>query len=154
MASGQGEEFLREETDAWFEERVVPHITDSAVLRIEQHRSSGHHLVVLSAASVYVVRPLAERLKIPDYLCTYLEVESGRFTGNLLGPAAFGPGKALLAQHFAAERGIDLRQSTFYSDGHEDIPMLELVGNPVAVNPDRKLKQVARQRGWPIEMWY
>jgi len=110
-------------------------------------------LVVLSAASVYVVKPLAERLNIPDYLCTYLEVKDGRFTGRLVEPVCFGPGKLLLAEEFAARNSIDLGQSYFYSDGYEDLPMLERVGHPVAVNPDRRLRRLAERRGWPIESW-
>ena len=144
---------LREETDAWFAEWVAPHISEGAVQRIEEHRALGHRLVVLSAATVYVVRPLAERLNIPDYLCTYLEVEDGRFTGRLVEPVCYGPGKVLLAEQFAARQGIDLSQSTFYSDGYEDVPMLERVGHPVVVNPDRRLRRLAERRGWPVECW-
>ena len=153
MSSGEEEEPLREETDAWFAEWVAPHITEGAVQRIDQHRAQGHRLVVLSAATVYVVRPLAEQLNIPDYLCTYLEVKEGRFTGRLVEPVCFGPGKALLAEQFAARNDIDLGQSYFYSDGHEDVPMLERVGHPVVVNPDRRLRRLAQRRVWPIESW-
>lgn len=153
MSSGEEEEPLREETDAWFAEWVAPHITEGAVQRIDEHRAQGHRLVVLSAATVYVVRPLAEQLNIPDYLCTHLEVEDGRFTGLLVEPVCFGPGKALLAEQFAARNDIDLGQSYFYSDGHEDVPMLESVGHPVVVNPDRRLRRLAKKRGWPVETW-
>ncbi|MDH7486300.1 MAG: HAD family hydrolase [Anaerolineae bacterium] len=153
MSPGQEEEPLQEETDAWFEEWVAPHIAEAAVRRIEEHRAQGHRLVVLSAATVYVVRPLAERLNIPDYLCTYLEVKDGRFTGRLVEPVCYGPGKVLLAEQFAARNDIDLGQSTFYSDGYEDLPMLERVGHPVVVNPDRRLRRLAERRGWPIENW-
>jgi len=143
MASGEEEGPLWEEIAGWFEESVAPHITESAVQRIAEHRAQGHRPVVLSAASVYVVRQLAERLDIPDYLCTHLEVKEGRFTG----------GKALVAEQFALRNGIDLEQSYFYSDGHEDVPFLERVGHPVAVNPDRRLRRLAERRGWPIESW-
>ncbi len=153
MSSGEEEEPLREETDAWFAEWVAPNITEGAVQRIDQHRAQGHRLVVLSAATVYVVRPLAERLNIPDYLCTHLEVEEGHFTGRLVEPVCFGPGKALLAEQFAARNDIDLGQSYFYSDGHEDVPMLERVGHPVVVNPGRRLRRLAQRRVWPIESW-
>ena len=153
MSSGEEEEPLREETDAWFAEWVAPHIAEGAVQRIDQHRAQGHRLVVLSAATVYVVRPLAEQLNIPDYLCTYLEVKEGRFTGRLVEPVCFGQGKALLAEQFAARNDIDLGQSYFYSDGHEDVPMLERVGHPVVVNPDRRLRRLAKKRGWPVESW-
>lgn len=153
MASDEREEPLREETEAWFEEWVAPHIADAAVARIEEHRAKGHRPVVLSAATVYAVRPLAERLDIDDYLCTYLEIDDGRFTGRLVEPAAYGPGKLQLAEAFAREHNIDLAESYFYSDGHEDLPMLERVGHPVAVNPKRPLRRVAERRGWPIEEW-
>jgi len=153
MASGEEEGPLWEEIAGWFEESVAPHITESAVQRIAEHRAQGHRPVVLSAASVYVVRQLAERLDIPDYLCTHLEVKEGRFTGRLVEPVAYGPGKALVAEQFALRNGIDLEQSYFYSDGHEDVPFLERVGHPVAVNPDRRLRRLAERRGWPIESW-
>ena len=150
---GEREDVVRAGSVTWFEEWVAPHITEGAVRRIEEHRARGHRLVVLSAASVYVVKPLAERLNIPDYLCTYLEVKDGRFTGRLVEPVCFGPGKLLLAEEFAARNSIDLGQSYFYSDGYEDLPMLERVGHPVAVNPDRRLRRLAERRGWPIESW-
>lgn len=153
VSSGREEESLRQELDTWFEEWVAPHITADAVRRIEEHRASGHRLVLLSAATVYAVRPLAERLAIADYLCTYLEVEDGRFTGRLVEPVAYGHGKVQLAEQFARENGIDLAQCIFYSDGFEDVPMLERVGHPAAVNPDRRLRRLAVQRGWPIEEW-
>ncbi|HUW09489.1 MAG TPA: HAD family hydrolase [Anaerolineae bacterium] len=153
MSSGEEEEPLQEETDAWFEEWVVPHITRDAIQRIEEHRAQGHRPVVISAATVYVVKPLAERLNVPDYLCTYLEVKNGRFTGRLIDPVPYGRGKALVAEQFAERHGIDLEQSYFYSDGKEDIPFLERVGHPVAVNPHRRLRRLAEQRGWPIESW-
>jgi len=153
MSSGQEEEPLREETDAWFEEWVAPHVAEAAVQRIEEHRAQGHRLVVLSAATVYVVRPLAERLNIPDYLCTHLEVKDGRFTGRLMEPVCYGPGKVLLAEQFAARHHLDLGQSYFYSDGYEDLPMLERVRYPVVVNPDRRLRRLAERRGWPVESW-
>jgi putative phosphoserine phosphatase/1-acylglycerol-3-phosphate O-acyltransferase len=144
---------LREDTDNWFNEWVAPHITDDAVQRIERHRAQGHRPVVLSAATVYAVRPLAERLRIPDYICTHLEVKDGRFTGSLVEPVPYAAGKALMAERFAELNDIDLKQSYFYSDGHEDVPMLERVGNPVVVNPDRRLRRLAQRRGWPIESW-
>lgn len=153
MSPGQKEEPLREEIDAWFEEWVAPHIAEAAVQRIAEHRALGHRLVVLSAATVYVVRPLAEGLNIPDYLCTHLEVKDGRFTGRLVEPVCYGPGKVLLAEQFAARNDIDLGQSYFYSDGYEDLPMLERVGYPVVVNPDHRLRRLAAQRGWPVESW-
>jgi putative phosphoserine phosphatase/1-acylglycerol-3-phosphate O-acyltransferase len=153
MASGEEEGPLWEETARWFEEWVAPHITEGAVQRIAEHRAQGHRPVVLSAATVYVVKHLSQRLDIPDYLCTYLEVEGGRFTGRIQEPAAYGPGKALVAEQFALQNSIDLEQSYFYSDGHEDIPFLERVGHPVAVNPDRRLRRLAVGRGWPIESW-
>jgi putative phosphoserine phosphatase/1-acylglycerol-3-phosphate O-acyltransferase len=153
MPSSGEEEPLLEEVNAWFEKWLAPHITTDAVRRIEQHRELGHRLVVLSAATVYMVRPLAERLGVPNYLCTHLELLDGRFTGHLVEPVAYGHGKVQLAEQFARDNGIDLQHCVFYSDGHEDVPMLERVGQPVAVNPDRRLRRLAEQRGWPIEAW-
>jgi len=148
------EMIIRAETQRWFEEWIAPRIVPRAVERLEWHRMQGHRVVILSAATVYIVAPLAARLSVPDYICTYLEVKDGRLTGRIQEPICYGPGKAVLARRFAAVHGIDLNQSYFYSDGYEDLPMLELVGYPVVVNPDAKLARLAMARGWPVERFY
>jgi len=83
-------------------------------------------------------------------LCTQLEVEDGRLTGRHVWPTCYGGGKAIAARALARERGIDLGQSYFYTDSHEDLPLLEAVGHPRPTNPNRRLAAIAARRGWPV----
>ncbi len=135
---------------AFFDAVLKQHITGKARERIAWHRSQGHRPVLVSAATMYVVRPVAEELGLGDaFLATRLAVVSGRLTGALDGQPCYGAGKATLAQAYAAAHDIDIRQSFFYSDSYSDMPLLEAVGHPIAVNPDRRLAQAAKRRGWP-----
>ncbi len=154
MVAGMDAEAFREETRRWFEEWVRPYIAPGAVARIAWHREHGHRVVLVSAATEYVVRPLAEALGIPDYLCTHLEVRDGHLTGRVVGPPCYGPGKVYWAERYAAAHGVDLSRSYFYSDSYTDRYLLLRVGHPVAVNPDPRLRRLARRRGWPIERFY
>jgi HAD superfamily hydrolase (TIGR01490 family) len=154
MIAGADEGAFREETRRWFEEWVQPYIAPGAVERIQAHRRRGHRVVLISAATEYVVRPLAETLSIADYLYTRLEVVDGRLTGRVVEPPCYGPGKVYWAERYATERGSDLSRSYFYTDSYTDLPLLLRVGYPVAVNPDPRLRRLARRRGWSIEHFY
>jgi len=150
-AAGESEVETRAFCDRWFCEVVVQHISEDARQRIEHHQALGHRPVLLSAATQYVNRPLAEHLGLgDDFLCTRLEAQDGFLTGRLIEPACYGAGKLYWARQFAAEQAIDLDASYFYTDSHSDLPMLCAVGHPIAVNPDVRLRQHARRAGWPI----
>ena len=150
---GQREEDMRRVCDRWFAEAVAPHITAGACARVAHHRARGHLLAVLSSSSPYASEPLGTHLGIPHVLCTRLEVRGGVFTGAVAGPVCFGRGKVLAAEAFAREHGVDLAASWFYTDSYSDLPMLERVGHPVAVNPDLRLRRHARARNWPVLSW-
>ena len=98
-----------------------------------------------------LVRDLADELGMTGAIATVAEVVDGRYSGRLAEPFCYGPGKAEGIGKLAAARGYDLEICYAYSDSISDLPMLEVVGHPVAVNPDRPLEAVARSRGWPIE---
>lgn len=150
-AAGESEVETRDFGDRWFSEVVLQHVSEDARQRIHFHRQQGHRPVLLSAAAQYVNRPLAEHLGLgDDFICTRLEAQNGVLTGRLVEPACYGPGKIYWAKRFAAEQGIDLAASYFYTDSYSDIPMLRVVGHPVAVNPDARLRRVARRAGWPV----
>ncbi len=139
----------------WFEEMLSRYIAPGGRERIAWHREKGHHPAIVSAATPYVVRLVADALGLGEaYVCTRLEVDGGSFTGCVIEPACYGPGKVTLTQLYAAERGLDLAQSYFYSDSASDLPLLEAVGHPVAVNPNRKLARIAAERGWPVMRFY
>lgn len=150
-AAGESEPETRAFCGRWFREVVIHHVSEDARQRIEYHRAQGHRPVLLSAATQYVVRPLAEHLGLgDDFLCTHLETQDGVLTGRLIEPACYGVGKLHWARQFAADKGIDLAASYFYSDSHSDLPVLLAVGHPVAVNPDARLRRHAQREGWPI----
>ncbi len=139
----------------WFEAMLRHYIADGAREQVRWHQEQGHHVAIVSAATPFAVAPVAHSLGLGDsYLATRLEIVAGRFTGRLDQPACFGRGKLLLASTYAAQHGLDLRQSYFYSDSHDDLPLLEAVGHPVAVNPSRKLARIASERGWPVMFFY
>ncbi|HEY3352696.1 MAG TPA: HAD family hydrolase [Polyangia bacterium] len=150
---GSAEEELRLRCERWFKEDVAKHVTPAGVAAVERHRKEGHVLAILSGSSPYASQPLARLLGIPHVLCTRLEVEGGVFTGRMIEPVCYGAGKVVLAERFAAEQGVDLAASWFYSDSYSDLPMLARVGHPVAVNPDPRLGRHARRAGWPIYYW-
>jgi len=153
--SGDSEPELRELCDRWFAEDVVTHVTDRGRQRLAEHQAQGHVLGIVSASTQYAVGPLAAHLGIPgQYVSTHLESQDGRLTGRIVPPLCHGEGKVVWAERFAAEHGADLSASYFYTDSITDLPLLERVGHPVAVNPDPKLRRLAKQRAWPIEFFY
>lgn len=152
---GQGEDQVWAMCREWFREMVAPCVNDRAVQRLEEHRDQGHIVAILSASTVYAVKLLAEYLELGNnFLCTYLEVHDGQFTGRVVEPSCFGANKVYWADRFAAEHGAELQQAYFYTDSYTDLALMERVGHPVAVNPDVRLRRLAHCRGWPVEKFY
>jgi HAD superfamily hydrolase (TIGR01490 family) len=116
---------------------------------VSRHRDRGERVYIVSATVQEIVEPLAVELGFDGAIGSVCEIVDGRYTGRSLR-ACHGPGKAAAVRELAAAEGIDLAASTAYSDSHTDLPFLEVVGNPVVVNPDRELRRIARDRGWPI----
>ena len=116
---------------------------------IAWHKSKGHQVVIISAATNYQVNPIAKELGIEHVYCTGMEVRKGKFTGKV-AEMCWGEGKARAGRTFAKKNNVDLSKSYFYTDSIDDYPLLEIVGNPIATNPDRKLSQVAFENNWPI----
>ena len=117
---------------------------------LRMHRDLGHRLVFVSAATRYLVVPVAETLGVSDVICTRLQVTHGRLTGRVLHPTCWHRGKLVAVRTFSAQEGIDLARSFYYGDGLEDLPLFEAVGHPRPVNPERALRRLAAQRGWPV----
>ncbi|HEV2953005.1 MAG TPA: HAD-IB family hydrolase [Candidatus Dormibacteraeota bacterium] len=120
--------------------------------RIREHKAAGHRILLLTGALDVVVEPLAEVLEV-DVDCAHLLVKDGIMTGDLQSPPAAGEARSTLLQEYAARNGIDLTQSFAYADSLSDLPMLEVVGSPVVINPDARLSGLASQRGWRTERW-
>ena len=118
---------------------------------IEAHQAKGHRVAIISSATIYQIEPTARDLGITDIKCSAYEIEDGVFTGEIIRPLCFGEGKVLAAEELAAEYGLDLDQSFFYSDSDDDIELLERVGKPRPLNPNMKLKGIADERNWPVQ---
>ncbi len=117
---------------------------------VEQHRHAGRATYIVSASPVELVEPLAKALGMTAGIGTRSRIVDGVYTGELDGPFCYGPGKVEAIEELARWEGLDLDQCWAYSDSASDLPMMEAVGHPVAVNPDPKLERVAGQRGWPV----
>ena len=150
---GQNEAELEVEAKAWFEELVAQTIYPEAEELVRKHEADGHVVAIVSGATKFVVRPLAQRLGVEHLLYTRLEVEDGCFTGRVIEPICFEEGKIYWLQQFIEEHGIDLAKSWFYTDSITDLPLLDLVGHPVATNPDPLLYRAAVRRRWPVRFF-
>lgn len=145
----------RRELDAWhtqfMTERIQPMMRDSARALIERHR--GEVCVVITATNSFVTAPIARAFGIEHLIATEPAVRNGEFTGGVDGTPCFREGKVLRLEAWLAERGESLKnviKSTFYSDSHNDLPLLERVSHPVAVDPDAALRSHAGTWGWPV----
>jgi HAD superfamily hydrolase (TIGR01490 family) len=153
-AGGDQAETMRD-SNRWFAQDVLPHVAGRGLERVADHQAQGHVVAIVSASTQYVVGPMAAHLGVPgQYVCTHIRSVDGRLTGELEPPPCYGQGKVVWAERFAAEHGVDLAGSYFYTDSISDLPLLERVGHPVAVNPDPRLRRLALRRGWPVETFY
>ena len=131
------------------DEIIDPVVFAEAVELMDQHRAAGHDIVIISSSGTDIVEPIGQRLGADLAIGTQVAVEDGRYTGEIVF-YAYGEGKAEAMRDLAAERGYDLSQCYAYTDSHTDLPMLEEVGHPFAVNPDNELRRVATERQWTI----
>lgn len=153
-AGDSSEEETRALCQRWFDDMAVNYISEKGARQMDEHRSRGHLVTIISASTPYVVAPVAAYLGVDEYLCTRLEVIRGRFTGRILEPACYAAGKVHWAKDYARKHNGDVAGAFFYTDSHTDRALLETVGHPIAVNPDPRLKALADRRGWPIEYFY
>lgn len=144
---------LMADSYAWFEQKLKVHLAPRALELIQYHQQQEHRVVLISASTQFAVQPVAEHLQV-DFICSQLIVTGDRLTGKVVDPPCYEEGKVVWARRYAAEQQAVLSEAYFYSDSHSDRPLLELVGFPVAVNPDTRLKRMAQKRGWPIEKFY
>jgi len=133
------------------EEQILPRVYPDIAQVIRQHADSGFETYLVTAAPIELAGVVAAGLGMTGALGTQSEFDdAGRYTGRLVGDILHGPEKAKAIQLLAQERGIDLSDSHAYSDSTNDLPLLESVGHPHAVNPDHGLRRIARTRGWPV----
>ena len=150
MCTGWDVAQIREIVNETLHDIIDPIVYDEAVERIQQHKSAGQDVVIVSSSGEEVVGPIGAMVGADYVLATRMVVsDDGKYTGEI-ERYVYGPEKAEAVRELAAERGYDLAASYAYSDSITDLPLLEEVGHPTAVNPDRALRKIAVERGWPI----
>jgi HAD superfamily hydrolase (TIGR01490 family) len=136
-----------------FAETLGRTIFPAAQACVRQHQAQGHRLVLITGGLDFVMEPLADYLEADDLIAMRLEQQKGVCSGRLCGPPVAGEQKALLLRGYAQLHGIDLAESFAYGDSISDGPMLACVGNPVAVRPGRRLRELAGIREWRVVQW-
>ncbi len=147
ILAGHTEEEMQGIIRDCFENEVKPLIYENARKQIEEHKKQGHQIILVSASQSEIVELFAKELKADHFFASTLEKKGDVFTGNL-SAILYHDKKAEVVKEYAKKQGIDLKQSFVYSDSFSDLPLLQLVGNPIATNPDSKLKRFAKKNGW------
>jgi len=130
-------------------ERIVPMIFDEAATLIEEHKAAGREVIIVSTSGADIVEPIAQMLGADKALATRLAVSEGRYTGEIWF-YCHGENKATAIREYAEEKGYKLEECFAYSDSITDLPMLDVVGHPFIVNPDKGLRRIAAERHWPV----
>jgi HAD superfamily hydrolase (TIGR01490 family) len=149
LCAGWDVQQVRSIVDETLHDIVDPLVYAEAAELIAGHREQGHDVVVISASGEEIVAPIAEMIGATSSVGTRMVAVDGRYTGEI-DFYCYGEHKAAAIKQLAAERGYDLESCHAYSDSVTDLPMLDVVGHPSAVNPDRQLRAVALERGWPV----
>lgn len=136
--------------EQFMREKVEPMITEKAEALLKQHRDKGDFLLIITATNKFVTGPIAARLGVDDIMATDPEEINGQYTGKVAGTPCFQGGKVERLKEWLSTHEHSLAGSSFYSDSRNDLPLLEVVENPVAVDADETLTQIATERGWPI----
>lgn len=129
---------------------VEPIILDKALALLDKHRAAGDKLLIITATNRFVTGPIAARLGVDTLLATECEMLDGRYTGRTTDVPCFKEGKVTRLNRWLKETGLSLADSYFYSDSMNDLPLLEKVAHPFAVDPDPTLRAEAERRGWPV----
>lgn len=146
--------FSMAELARWHEqfmrEKIEPIILPKAQALIDNHRSQNHTLMIITATNAFITAPIAQRLGIDILIATTPEQKNGAYTGDIVGIPCYREGKVERLNAWLADNNETLRGSYFYSDSHNDLPLLQRVDHPVAVDPDDTLRQYAENHGWLV----
>ena len=153
-SAGMIEAELAARTASFYERQVRTLFRPGAIDALRTHRAAGDRVVLLTASSHFIAEMVAAELKLDAALCNRMEVDvHGLLTGRTVGPICYGEGKLVHARAEADAHAVRLGDCAFYTDSFSDVPVLEAVGRPVAVNPDPRLRRRAGKRGWRIVDW-
>ncbi|WP_339882395.1 HAD family hydrolase [Vreelandella maris] len=143
-----------EQLAAWHQQfmasKIEPSILPKAEELLARHRTKGDTLLIITATNRFITAPIAERLGVDHLIAVNPEVEQGRYTGRVSGTLSYREGKVTRLEQWLQEQDLSLEGAWFYSDSHNDLPLLEIVEHPVAVDPDDTLRNVAEERQWRI----
>lgn len=141
---------LHELREQYIRQKINPILLPAAGELLDRHRAQKHTILIITATNDFVTQPIADKLGIDHLLATEAEIVDQRYTGHTAGTPCFREGKVARLNQWLAQQGENLENSWFYSDSHNDLPLLELVHNPVAVDPDQTLAWHAQQKSWKI----
>jgi len=134
----------------YLQEKIKPIILARAVHLVEQHRQQGHVLLIITATNRFLTEPIAELFGVRHLIASEAEMQNGCYTGKPHGLPSYAAGKVTRLNTWLHEQGYQPEESWFYSDSHNDLPLLRIVDHPVAVDPDEILRDEANKQGWPI----
>ncbi len=147
-------QYTTQEIHAWreifIEECIRPLLLPAATDLLDKHRQQGHEILIITATNRFITEPIARLLDVQELIAVEPEFIDGSYTGKVLGVPSFREGKVIRLNAWLTEKDLTLKNSWFYSDSHNDLPLLEVVDNPVAVDPDEELRLRAIKEGWPI----
>nr|WP_298250895.1 HAD family hydrolase [uncultured Halomonas sp.] len=147
-------EHAPEQLAAWHQQfmasKIEPHILPKGEELLARHRARGDTLLIITATNRFITGPIAERLGVDDLIAVEPEVIEGRYTGRVSGTPSYREGKITRLEEWLADKEQTLDDAWFYSDSHNDLPLLETIDYPVAVDPDPTLREAAESRGWRI----
>ena len=134
----------------FMQKHIEPVMTEKGRAQIKHHRDRGDVIVIITATNRFVTQPIADAFQVDDLIATNPEIIDDQYTGNITGTPCFQAGKITCLNEWLQNTHHDLENSTFYSDSHNDIPLLEIVTTAIAVDPDEQLKVMAQQKNWEI----
>ena len=142
-----------EQLQAWrqqfMEEKIRPLMLTKADELLQKHRSQGDYLLIITATNRFVTQPIAELLGVDQLIATELEFKDGRYTGEIDGVPSYQQGKVVRLNTWLKDHPFDLDEAYFYSDSHNDIPLLDCVGHPIVIDGDEQLLTYAAEKQWP-----
>ena len=146
--------YRRTQLEDWREQylasKIEPIVLPKARALLERHRARGDELIIITATNRFITEPIARRLGVVHLIATEAEMVAGEYTGNVAGTPCFQAGKVTRLLAWLQQHRQSLEHSWFYSDSHNDLPLLERVDHPVAVDPDDRLRAHAAQQDWPV----
>jgi len=151
---GLTEKDIAELCSVVFNEEIKASVYEEAREAVRIHKEKNAHVVILSSALVYICREIADILEIDDIICSRLEVKNGYLTGQTEGPLCFGEEKVRKLREYCEKNNAVIADTWYYGDSVSDLPALSIAGNPVCINPDKKLKKAAAGRGWKVLYWH